>query len=158
MEETGVARAIAQESVDRQRFRLVVQRGPGAMGVDVVDPVWRQMRPIDGIRHCAKRSVPLGMRASDVIGVARDAEAVHEPEGARAAPPGPCLRFDDDGARSLSEQQSGPTPLNGRQWSADIACILENPTKARRENASHPRASAASALPRATRDEAMPIA
>lgn len=60
---------VAEDTVDDPAFSLVVEVGPGAMGVDVLDVARLQLGVLQGEPDGALRTVSLGMRCGDVVGV-----------------------------------------------------------------------------------------
>ena len=122
---------IAEDVADDLRLRQVVVLGPGAVRVDEVDVCGRDARALDGRAHRHDAPHGLGMRARDVVRVARQPVAANLGVKAGAAPVRVGLALEDEEPRALAEQKALPvqverlTPLGRHRREAHEAAELQ---------------------------------
>src|SRR6201992_2603615 len=110
--------ALAEGRLDRFRLRRVVERGRGAVGVDVVDVDGGDAgvgeRELDRLR----RRLALGLRRGQVVGVGGDAVAGDLAEDRRAALFGGLLLLQHQHAGALAHHEAVATGVEGTRDTA----------------------------------------
>lgn len=94
------------EVADHRGFHAVVERGAGAVGVDVVDVAGGGARLVEGDRGCRPQTRPLRVRGRWVVGVARRAVVGEVGQYAGGAGVGVASAFEDEDAGSLAEDEA----------------------------------------------------